>query len=181
MQACSTLNIAASLVLVTLISFAGCGGQQPEAASPATAAKTSDPSAGTEEDPATPSGKEEGAGTDGANPEGAGGEGSGDKGGDAETRTTEVIQKLVQDNRKPVRECYEKARKQIPDLKGTMTIHFVLDPEGKVKEAVLNVEKSEVKSPDVVSCAVAVLKKIKFPPSSRGMESTVNYPFTFNP
>ena len=88
---------------------------------------------------------------------------------------------MVQDNRKPVRECYEKALKQIPDLKGTMTIRFVLDPEGKVKEAVLNVEKSEVKSPDVVKCSVEVIKKIKFPASSRGMESTINYPFTFNP
>ncbi len=31
------------------------------------------------------------------------------------------------------------------------------------------------------NCAVAVIKKIKFPPSSRGMETTINYPYTFNP
>ncbi|GMV18696.1 MAG: AgmX/PglI C-terminal domain-containing protein [Polyangiaceae bacterium] len=172
MLSCTKLNVAASLTLVTLISFAGCAGQKPDAAAPsagaagagATEPKSDEPRAGGEEKkPAEPA------------------EGDEPAAGDKETRTTEVIQALVQENRKPVRECYEKARKQIPDLKGTMVIHFVLDPEGKVKEAVLNVEKSEVKSPDIVNCAVAVIKKIKFPPSSRGMETTINYPYTFNP
>lgn len=173
MLSCTKLNVAASLALVTLISFAGCAGQKPDAAAPTPAAtgaepaepKSGDPSAGGEE-------KKPAEAAEGDKPA---------EEGDKETRTTEVIQALVQENRKPVRECYEKARKQIPDLKGTMVIHFVLDPEGKVKEAVLNVEKSEVKSPDIVTCAVAVIKKIKFPPSSRGMETTINYPYTFNP
>ena len=76
-----------------------------------------------------------------------------------------------------------KRGNQLATIRGEVdaAIARVLDPEGKVKEAVLNVEKSEVKSPDVVNCAVEVIKKIKFPPSSRGMESTINYPFTFNP
>ncbi|MBI3205026.1 MAG: AgmX/PglI C-terminal domain-containing protein [Myxococcales bacterium] len=174
MQSCTTLNVAASLVLVTLVAYAGCGGNTPApSAAPATSAAPGGESPKGDQ-PSAPSG-------DSPKPDEGKGEPAADGGGEAETRTTEVIQKLVQENRKPVRECYEKARKQIPDLKGTMTIHFVLDPEGKVKEAVLNVEKSEVKSPDVVKCAVEVIKKIKFPASSRGMESTINYPFTFNP
>ena len=173
MQACSTLNVAASLLIVAIAAHAGCASKAPEPSAP-TPAPTGPASA----EPKTESGTDPGAGTtEPAADEGAGSAG----GGDVETRTTEVIQKLVQDNRKPVRECYEKALKQIPDLKGTMTIRFVLDPEGKVKEAVLNVEKSEVKSPDVVKCSVEVIKKIKFPASARGMESTINYPFTFNP
>lgn len=179
MQSCTTLNVAASLVLVSLIAYAGCGGgQKPEPKAPATAADGADK---TEEKGGEAKADEPKAG--GGETKGEeGSEGGGDnEGGDKETRTTEVIQKLVQENRKPVRDCYEKARKQIPDLKGTMVIHFVLDPEGKVKEAVLAVEKSEVKSPDVVTCAVNVIKKIKFPPSSRGMETTINYPYTFNP
>lgn len=173
MQSCTALNVAASIVLVTLVSYAGCGGNPPPPSTAPTASAEPGSEAPKADEPKKAGGDEPKAG------EGAGGDAT--DGGDAETRTTEVIQKLVQDNRKPVRECYEKARKQIPDLKGTMTIHFVLDPEGKVKEAVLNVEKSEVKSPDVVKCAVEVIKKIKFPASSRGMESTINYPFTFNP
>jgi TonB family protein len=98
-----------------------------------------------------------------------------------ETRTTPVIQKIVLENRKPVRDCYEKAKKELPDLKGTMTIKFTLDPDGNVKKAELNIERSDVKAPTVVDCAIAVIKKIKFPPSSRGMDTTVNYPFDFKP
>lgn len=186
MQACTTANLAASLALALAFSFAGCSGNKPEPATPAG-----------KSDPAGAAAGSDGAGATAADPAGASGDGEkapasagGDKGddtggepatGDAETRTTDVIQKLVQDNRKPVRECYEKARKSLPDLEGMMTIHFVLDPEGKVKKAELNQERSQVKSPEVVNCAIDVIKKIKFPPSSRGMESTINYPFNFKP
>lgn len=97
-----------------------------------------------------------------------------------ETRTTELIAKLIQDNRQPFRDCYEKAAKDQPDLKGTMTLHFVLDGEGKVKLAELNRERSTIQSPAVVDCSLAVLRAMQFPSSSRGMESTVNYPFNFN-
>ena len=98
-----------------------------------------------------------------------------------ETRTLEVIQKLVKDNRKPVRECYEKARKDLPSLQGDLIIHFVLDPEGKVKEIAPDLNRSTLKSPSVSDCAIKTIKGISFPPSSRGMETTVNYPYNFTP
>ena len=96
-------------------------------------------------------------------------------------RTTASIAEVIKANRKPIRACYDKARKSLPDLKGTMTIHFVLDPEGKVKKAELNQERSDIKSPEVVDCALAQIKNLKFPPSSKGMDTTVNYPFDFKP
>jgi hypothetical protein len=98
-----------------------------------------------------------------------------------ETRTLEVIQKLVKDNRKPVRECYEKARKDLPTLQGDMIIHFVLDPDGKVKQIEVDQNRSTLKAPPVVDCAIKTIKGISFPPSSRGMETTVNYPYNFTP
>lgn len=97
----------------------------------------------------------------------------------ADTRTMEVIAQIVKDNRKPVRDCVDKAKKDLPDLKGDMIINFVIDPEGKVKKAELNQERSNLKSPAVVDCAIGVIKGIKFPPSSRGMDTTVNYPYNF--
>lgn len=100
--------------------------------------------------------------------------------GKSETRTSEVIAQIVKDNRKPVRECFDKAKKDLPDLKGDMVIHFVVDPDGKVKKADLNQERSTLKSPAVVDCSIKIILGIKFPPSSRGMDSTVNYPFNFN-
>jgi outer membrane biosynthesis protein TonB len=177
MKACATAQAAVGVVLVVGFAFAGCGGKTPEPTAPTAAAPTEaapeTTGAGTEE--GATGGDGEGGDSEGT--EGAGGD---SEGGDKETRTTEVIQKLVQDNRKPIRACYDKAVKDLPDLAGTMTIHFVLDPEGKVKTAELNVERSEIKAPELVKCAIAELKKIKFPPSSRGMESTINYPFSFN-
>jgi pyruvate/2-oxoglutarate dehydrogenase complex dihydrolipoamide acyltransferase (E2) component len=99
----------------------------------------------------------------------------------AETRTSEAVAAVIRGNRKPFRDCYEKATKELPDLKGTLTLHFVLDPDGKVKTAELNQERSTIKAPAVVDCAVSVLKGMKFPASSRGMESVINYPFDFKP
>jgi outer membrane biosynthesis protein TonB len=176
MKACATAQAAAGLVMVVVFAFAGCGGKTPEPTAPTAAPATSSEPAAPANDTA---GGDTAGGDTGGNSEG-GDKGDDAEGGDKETRTTEVIQKLVQDNRKPIRACYEKALKELPDLSGTMTIHFVLDPEGKLKTAELNQERSEIKAPAVVNCAIAELKKIKFPPSSRGMESTINYPFSFN-
>jgi hypothetical protein len=98
-----------------------------------------------------------------------------------ETRTMDVIRKLVMDNRKAARKCYEDARKDLKDLQGNVVIHFVLDPEGKVKSAELNQERSTLKSPAVVDCVIGVIKGISFPKSSRAMETSANYPFNFTP
>jgi hypothetical protein len=99
--------------------------------------------------------------------------------GKVETRTMTQIQKLVQDNRQPVRDCLDKECKTLPDLHGDMVITFVVDAEGKVKSAQLNQERSTMKAPPVVECAITVIKGLKFPPSSRGMDTTVNYPYNF--
>lgn len=98
----------------------------------------------------------------------------------AETRSMEVIAQVVKDNRKPVRECFDKVKRDLPDLRGDMVVHFVIDPAGKVKQAELNQERSTLKAPAVVECAIRVIRGIEFPPSSRGMDTTVNYPFNLN-
>jgi len=98
-----------------------------------------------------------------------------------ETRTMDVIRKIVMDNRKAARKCYDDARKDLKDLKGDVVVHFVLDPEGKVKLAELNQERSTLKAPAVTDCVLGVIRGIHFPPSSRGMETSTNYPFNFTP
>jgi len=98
-----------------------------------------------------------------------------------ETRTMDVIRKLVMDNRKAARKCYDDARKDNKDLKGDVVVHFVLDPEGKVKLAELNQERSTLKATVVTDCVIGVIKGIHFPKSSRAMETSTNYPFNFTP
>lgn len=177
---------AFALLVVTMLAV-GCGGDAAsspaKSADDATApaeAPASDAPAG--DAPAADSAEKPAAADDGA----WAGEGEAkaakapEAGGKAETRTMEVIAAVVKENRKPVRECFDKAKKDLPDLKGDMVIHFVVDPEGKVKKAELNQERSTLKAPPVVDCAVKVIQAIKFPPSSRGMDTTVNYPFNLN-
>lgn len=184
MQVCSYTNLVVASALFAALAFGGCANNQsPPAESPdteAAAAETDMPEEPTALDPADemPTEGADEAGDEGGDPSAAG-EAAGD--GEEETRTTKLIQQVILDNREPIRACYEKAQKDLPSLKGTMTIHFVLDPEGKVKKAELNLERSTLKSKKVADCAIAELKKLKFPPSSRGMESKVNYPFDFNP
>jgi TonB family protein len=91
------------------------------------------------------------------------------------------IRAIVAGNRDAFRACYDKSLKAHPGIKGRFMMKFVVSPEGAVKSAEADVAKSEIKASDLESCAVGVLKGLKFPPSKKGMESTVNYPFDFNP
>lgn len=173
-----------SLVLFFVV---GCGGSEPAAESPASAPEPAGDAPGAE--PAAPgaapaAGKSGDDGWEGeADAKKAPGEGK-PAPPDAkkeETRTTEVIAKIIKEQRQPVRDCYDKAQKDLPSLKGDMVIFFVLDPEGKVKKIELNQQASTLKSSAVVDCAIKVIQSLNFPPSSRGMETTVNYPYNFNP
>ena len=60
-------------------------------------------------------------------------------------------------------------------------LSFVVNPDGTVKSAQADPAKSEIHAADLETCAVAALKALKFPSSRRGMETSVNYPFDFNP
>jgi hypothetical protein len=157
---------------------AGCGGNEAPAQSPPPApAPTTDAPSSPKAGASAPSGTDDAWEGEAEAKNGTQG-GDGAQGG-AETRTNEVIAKVIKDNRRPFRDCFEAAAKELPDLEGTMTIHFVLDPEGKVKSGELNGARSTIQAASIVNCAVNVLKQMKFPPSSRGMESVVNYPFDF--
>jgi TonB family protein len=103
--------------------------------------------------------------------------------GDAtgETRTREVIASVVARNRHLVRACYDAGRAKDPRLAGTLTIHFTIDPQGKVTEASVVDARTTLKAGEVHRCALDALRTISFPPSSRGFESQVNYPFDFKP
>jgi hypothetical protein len=177
-----------SLSALLAVVLVACGGSGEPAESPAAAAPAADaPPPETPAPAAAPAaGKTDEAGWEGEaeakKPDAAGeGKPAPPDTKKEETRTVDVIAKIVKDNRQPVRDCYDKAQKQLPSLKGDMVIFFVLDPEGKVKKIELNQQASTLKSPEVVDCAIKVIKGLTFPPSSRGMETTVNYPYNFNP
>lgn len=185
-------SLGSFLVLVAL-GVVACGGSAPPPAAPerAPAASTDAPAAAasTSSKPAEEEGwsGESAAKNGDAKPDDAKPAAASDAPADAgsgkppETRTMEVIQQAVKENRKAARKCYDDARKDLKDLTGDVVVHFVIDPEGKVKSAELNQERSTLKSPAVTNCVIDVIKGIKFPKSSRAMETSTNYPFNFTP
>jgi hypothetical protein len=181
------------LVLVTL-GAAACGGSPPPAPTtpdaPPAPAESAAPAASSAA-PGKPASEEEGWAGENAAKNGDAKRAATSESGSApapaadpkapETRTMEVIRKLVVDNRKAARKCYDDARKDLKDLKGDVVVHFIIDPEGNVKSTELNQERSTLKSPAVVNCVMGVIKGIKFPKSSRALETSTNYPFNFTP
>ncbi len=79
------------------------------------------------------------------------------------------------------RRCYDQSLRTHPGIQGKVTLKFVLTPKGDIKEAFLDKSASDITEPDLETCLVAALKALSFPASTRGMESTVRYPFNFYP
>ncbi len=193
------VSALSGLALAAALALPACGGSQPAAETPAAEPSESESSTAAEEQPAA---AEEGWGGEdvGGQPAPSEGSGAGAAAPGAaapstgtseaappvdekapETRTTQVIQDVVSQNRAKVRACYDAVQKKLPDLKGDLFLKFTLNAEGGVKSIEQDLEKSTLKSPEVAKCAMDEIKSWKFPPSSRGMDTTVNYPFNFKP
>jgi len=123
----------------------------------------------------------EAATAEGAAPAGEPEPPAGSKLSDGEERTMKVIQKTVLDNRARFRACYDAVQDKEPEVQGDMTIYFVLDAGGRVREAALNEQRSTLKHPEIAKCIVDELRKVQFAASTKGLETKVNYPFNFNP
>jgi hypothetical protein len=174
--------VLGALVLSALSCAAGCGGSTQSAAAPetpagpaATETKPADDAKPADTEPASSA-----TPTEGAASSDTGGD-SAAAAGDPDKRTMEIIAATVKEHRKDARACYEKGAKEVAGLKGDLVVHFILKPNGKVKSAELNHERSTITEASVVKCVIDVVSAIDFPKSSRGMETTVNYPFNFTP
>src|SRR5690242_8159904 len=174
MQACTYFSVSVGAFYIALSSFAACGGSQPPASAPSepAAAASSDTSspptaAASAPSPASSSPSLAAAPTATAPP--------------TPDRGMDDVRAVVAGNRDAFRACYDRSLKTHPGIQGRFMMKFVVNPDGSVKSAEADVAKSEIHASDLESCAVGVLKGLKFPPSKKGMESTVNYPFDFHP
>lgn len=98
-----------------------------------------------------------------------------------DTRGKAEIQQVMANHRDKVRACYDAALAENPGIKGDLVVDFTIDPRGDVKHAEVNWSQSEIHIPELDTCAAEAVRSLKFPPSSRGLESKVSYPFNFNP
>jgi TonB family protein len=101
--------------------------------------------------------------------------------GPKDARGKNEIQQVMAANRDKVRACYDKALAANPGIEGDLVVSFVIDPHGEVKQAEVDWSHSDLHVPELDTCAADAVRSIKFPASSRGLESKVNYPFNFHP
>jgi TonB family protein len=99
--------------------------------------------------------------------------------GPRDTRTKEVIARVITDNRQKVRDCYDAALATNPGIAGDLVVGFVIAPDGNVKQAEVSWAESDIHVPELDTCAAEAVRSFKFPASSRGLESKVNFPFNF--
>lgn len=88
---------------------------------------------------------------------------------------------VIQANRDPFRACYEKSLSKNPDIKGRVTLSFRLGVDGKVLDAAIDPSASDISLPELDKCMADAVRALKFPPSKKGKESVVRYPFEFKP
>ena len=167
----STPSVAVMLGVGLLLCAFGCGPSQPaQAPSPASESAPAPAEAPTSPTPPAVAPAESAAAAPAAG-----------EPRPRDARGKEEIQAVLAANRDKVRACYEAALKNNPGIHGDVVVAFVINPDGSVKSAEVNWSESEIHVPELDSCAVDVVRGLKFPPSSRGLESKVNYPFNFNP
>ena len=90
----------------------------------------------------------------------------------------EAIQAVVRRDFGRFRTCYEKALPRNKTLAGTVTVSFVINPDGSVRDASDNA--STLADPHVVQCVVEGFGRLMFPPPQGGFV-TVVYPVVFSP
>jgi hypothetical protein len=96
-----------------------------------------------------------------------------------DSRTTAACDKVITDNRKAFKKCYEDVRKTKPDLKGSITLVIDIDSKGKVTKAAID-EDSTIKEPKIDECMTAFAKTLTFPASTKGLEKNFTHEFIYN-
>jgi hypothetical protein len=85
-----------------------------------------------------------------------------------------IIRRYIKRNLERIRYCYERELLAHPQLHGTVTVHFVIRPNGSV-------DSSDATGVDdrVATCVAGTIAKIEFPGAATTETVAVNYPFTF--
>lgn len=91
--------------------------------------------------------------------------------------TREQVEAVVRRNSGQLTFCYEKALQANPQLRGRLTLEWIVGPAGSVTSVKMSSSSMGAKS--VESCVLASIKKWKFPRPVGGVNVDVSYPFDF--
>jgi TonB family protein len=74
--------------------------------------------------------------------------------------------------------CYDRALENEPDLFGKITLRFRIDAEGRVNDIETLFNSTENSA--LEACIFRVMKQIRFPKITDGVDALVTYPFVFS-
>jgi TonB family protein len=87
-----------------------------------------------------------------------------------------VIRDVIRSKRVDVQACYAAALTRRRDLRGTVTLRFLIQPDGTVSTA--TVVGDTVDDAGLNACVTASVVTWRFPPPDGGGMVSVTYPFT---
>lgn len=89
----------------------------------------------------------------------------------------DIVRRIVRAHINEIRHCYNQGLQRDPDLRGRVTVAFVIAPNGDVQSA--KVVKNDLADARVDDCIVKAIKRWRFPKSADGRPVRVSYPFQF--
>ena len=192
MRACATFNAVVLGVALAALSFSACSsGQTPPPAS--SGASTSAPT----ESSASPAADTSAAPAPQATPSGSAAAGppkrditnepsggvvmnnaatAGDAGA---TDRVQAITDVLKANRDKFRACFDVYSKSHKGQNGSVYLVLKLKPDGAVLEASTNATKSTLHDGELEACMLGEARKLAYPKSPVGKETTFTYPFDF--
>lgn len=96
--------------------------------------------------------------------------------------TREAIQQVIRQQMPTIRNCYELALREDPNLEGTVRLRFTIEADGSVQSSAV-ADEAQLAAPlaEVGRCVVRLSLAWHFPAPRGGGVVVVNYPFAFRP
>lgn len=91
-----------------------------------------------------------------------------------------VIEEKLKSIRPLIQACYEQSLKTMPDLHGTVSVNFVVAPDGKVAHADADEGDDALTDAATIDCILGEIRKLEFPPPSGG-RVFIKYPLRLEP
>jgi TonB family protein len=92
--------------------------------------------------------------------------------------TADVIQRVVRHNMSSIQLCYDTALAKAPSLGGKVAVTFTINAQGAVASA--SPGDTNISDAEMVTCVLAAVKRMSFPPPDSGGTVNVTYPFAFS-
>lgn len=194
MRACATVNAVVLGLALAGLSFTACSSGQTPPPSPS-GASTSAPAESSAASPGaattgTPAPKDAPSGSAAAGgppkseitnePSGGVVMNNAATAGDAgATDRVQGITDVLKANRDKFRACFDTFSKTHKGQNGSVYLVLKLKPDGAVSEASSNATKSTLHDGDLEACMIGEAKKLTYPKSPVGKETTFTYPFDF--